>query len=244
MRRLFLSLSALTLVAIVAGFVTPPVASAQQSVNLYLGAFIPRSLDARSNDDVLASDLNALAFNIKDFDGPTFGGEWLVALGNNVEAGLGVGFYSRTVPSVYLNFVNIDNSEIAQDLKLRVVPFTATVRFLPLGRHASIQPYIGAGVGVMRFRYSETGQFIDFSTGSRDIFRGNFVGSGTATGPVVLGGVRFPVGIVDIGYEARYQSAKGDLPPDQVTGFGSPTLPVPRIDLGGFNHLFTVNIRF
>ncbi len=231
MRRLFISLSAITLVALVAGFVAPPMASAQQSVNLFVGGFVPRSLDARSSDDVLAANLNYLAFNIKDFNGPTFGGEWLVAVGNNIEAGLGGGFYQQQV--------NSDGTEIAQDLKLRVVPFTATVRFLPLGRHAPIQPYIGAGVGVMRFRYSETGQFVD---SSNNIFNGNFVGSGTATGPVVLGGVRFPVGMVDIGYEARYQSMKGDLPADQ--GFGGGFITTPRIDLGGFNHLFTVNIRF
>jgi hypothetical protein len=245
MRRLFISLSAFTLVAIVAGFAAPPMASAQQSVNLYVGGFVPRSLDARSaangqvSDDVLANDFNFLAFNIKDFNGPTLGGEWLVGLGNNFEAGLGVGFYSRTVPSVYLTQVNSNGTEIAQDLKLRVIPFTATVRFLPLGRHAPIQPYIGAGAGVMRFRYSETGQFVDTSA---NIFNGNFVGSGTATGPVVLGGVRFPVGTVDLGFEARYQSAKGDLPANQ--GFGFDVSTAPKIDLGGFNYLFIVNIRF
>jgi outer membrane protein W len=240
MRRLFFSVSAFTpvaVIAVVAGFVAPPVASAQQSVNLYVGGFVPASLDARSNDDVLANNLNFLVFNIKDFNGPTFGGEWLVAVGNNIEAGLGIGLYSRTVPSVYRALVNADQSEIAQDLKLRVVPFTATVRFLPLGRHAPVQPYIGAGVGVMRFRYSETGQFVDSSS---NIFRGNFVGSGTATGPVVLGGLRFPVSTVDLGFEVRYQSAKGDLPTDQ--GFGA--ISTPKIDLGGFNYLATVNIRF
>src|SRR5260370_23256027 len=182
---------------------------------------------------------NYHGFNIMDCHGPTLGGDGLAAVGTNSEAGLGVGFYQRTVPSVYLTQVNSDGTEIAQDLKLRVVPFTATVRFLPLGRHAPIQPYIGAGVGVMRFRYSETGQFVD---SANNIFNGNFVGSGTATGPVVLGGVRFPVGMVDIGYEARYQSMQGDLPADQ--GFGGGFITTPRIDLGGFNHLFTVNIRF
>ena len=45
-----------------------------------------------------------------------------------------------------------------------------------------IQPYIGAGVGVLRWRYSETGRVRRSATTS--IFRGNFVGSGAATGPV------------------------------------------------------------
>jgi outer membrane protein W len=245
MRRLFISLSAFTVVALVAGFVAPPMAAAQQSVNLFIGGFVPRSLDARSaangqvSDDVLANDQNFLAFNTQDFNGATFGGEWLVGLGNKIEAGLGIGFYQRTVPSVYISQVNSDGTEIAQDLKLRVIPFTATVRFLPLGRHAPIQPYVGAGVGVLRFRYSETGQFVDTSN---NIFSGNFVGSGTATGPIVLGGLRFPVGLFDLGFEARYQAAKGDLPTNQ--GFGFDLSPNPKIDLGGMNYLVTINFRF
>ena len=108
-------------------------------------------------NDVLVNNLNFLAFNIKDFNGPTFGGEWLVGLGNNFEGGLGVGFMTRTVPTVYLDFVNTNGAEIEQDLKLRVVPFTATVRFLPLGHGNGIEPYIGAGVGVFNYRYAKAG---------------------------------------------------------------------------------------
>ena len=48
--------------------------------------------------------------------------------------------------------------------------------------------------------------------------------------------------LVDLGFEARYQSAKGDLPANQ--GFGFDISPTPKIDLGGFNYLFTVNVRF
>ena len=52
------------------------------------------------------------------------------------------------MPTVYTDFVNANGTEIEQDLKLRIVPFTATVRFLPLGHHDGVEPYIGAGVGV------------------------------------------------------------------------------------------------
>jgi hypothetical protein len=198
MRR-FVSLGA---GALVLGLLATPIASAQQSVNFYVGAFTLRGQDARDKNDVLLNNLNFLAFNIKDFNGPTFGGEWLIGFGNNFEGSLGVGFSTRTVPTVYLNFVNTNGAEIEQDLKLRVVPFTATVRFLPLGRGNGIEPYIGA-----------------------------------ATGPVILGGVRVPVGSWAIGGEIRYQSAKGDLPADQDFSGN-------KLDLGGFNYLFTVNVRF
>lgn len=234
MHRWLLSLSAIVLVT---GFVATPVASAQQSVDVWVGGFAPRAEDARTGDDVLVQNRDFLLFNTNDFNGGTVGGEWLIALGDKFDAGLGLGFYQRTVPAVYTDFVNKDGSEIEADLKLRVVPFTATVRFLPLGHNAAIQPYIGAGAGAFRWRYSETGQFVDFTDPQRTIFRGNFVTSGGASGPVVLGGVRVPIGSTAVGGEIRYQSAEGNLPSDQ--GFAG-----SKIDLGGFAYLLTVNIRF
>jgi hypothetical protein len=102
--------------ALVLGLLATPIASAQQSVNFYVGAFTLRGEDGRDSNDVLLNNLNFLAFNIKDFNGPTFGGEWLIGFGNNFEGSLGVGFSTRTVPTVYLNFVNTNGAEIEQDL--------------------------------------------------------------------------------------------------------------------------------
>jgi len=218
----------------VLGFIGTPVASAQQQISFSLGGFSPRSETARSSDDVLVNDLDFLAFRVSDFGGPQFGAEYLVGLGDNFDAGVGVSFYQRTVPTVYIDFVNVNGTEIQQDLQLRVVPFTASVRWLPMGHHNGVEPYIGAGVGVFNYRYSQPGQFLA-TDGS--IFRGNFVGSGTATGPVILGGVRVPVGPWGVGGEIRYQSAEGKLPADQDFA-GS------KIDLGGFSYAFTINVRF
>jgi hypothetical protein len=219
-------------------------ATAQQSINFHFGAFTPAREDARSrtngrSDDVLVNNLNkknAFAFDIEDFDSVTVGGEWLVALGNHAEAGLGLGIYSDSVDSVYRDLVNEDFSEIEQEFKLRIVPFTATFRFLPLGRNAAVQPYIGGGVGLFRWRYTETGEFVD-DFDSTTIFRDTFVGECGAVGPVILGGVRFPLGSWDIGGEIRYQDAEGELPADQ--GFSG-----TKIDLKGFNYLVTFNVRF
>jgi hypothetical protein len=236
MRRMLIVFSA---AAIVSGLVAPAPAAAQQSFNFYLGGFTPASEDSRSraggrSDDVLVNNLDFLSFNIKDFNNVTVGGEWLVALGERAEAGIGLGIYSKSVPSVYADLVNEDLSEIEQDLKLRIVPFTATFRFLPLGRESGVQPYIGAGVGLYRWRYTESGEFVDFDS---TIFRETYIGSGGAAGPVILGGLRFPLGSWDVGGEIRYQNAEGTLPDDQ--GFSA-----DKIDLGGFNYLLTFNVRF
>jgi hypothetical protein len=231
MRRL----TVVTALIVLAGLVAPSASYAQQSLNFYLGGFVPTGEDGRDRQDVLWNNLDFLAFNIKDFNGVTAGAEYLVGLNEFIDAGLGVGVYRRTVPSVYAFQVHESGDEIEQDLKLRMVPFTATVRFLPLGRSAGIEPYIGAGVAIINWRYSESGEFVDFTDNS--IFRDAFVAKGTATGPTALGGIRIPVGNWAIGGEIRWQDAKGDMPLDQ--GFAG-----DKIDLGGWNYLATVNVRF
>jgi len=49
-RRLLVSCMA---VGLFAGFIDTPTASAQQSVNFFVGAFVPRGFDARGSQDVL-----------------------------------------------------------------------------------------------------------------------------------------------------------------------------------------------
>lgn len=218
-----------------AGVLAPASSYAQQSINFYGGGFVPTSEDARDHDDVLWNNLDFLAFNIKDFHSGTAGVEYLVGLNEYVDAGLGVGIYRRTVPSVYANLVNANGAEIEQDLKLRMVPFTATVRFLPLGRSAGIEPYIGGGIALVNFRYSESGDFVDSS--DRSIFRDTFVGTGTATGATILGGIRVPVDAWSFGGEVRWQRALGDLPASE--GFAG-----PKVDLGGWNYLVTLQVKF
>jgi hypothetical protein len=241
MRRWLLSFACVTVVSAVVGLIATPPAAAQQSLNLSFGGFVPTGLNSRGSttngfsNDVLVNNLDFLDFNFRRFTGPTVGAEWLVGLGDYFDAGLGVGFYQRTATAVDLDFVKPNGDEVVSRLKLRVVPFTATFRYLPVGHDAPLQPYIGAGVGVFGWHYSESGEFVDAT--DQSIFTGPFVGSGAATGPVILGGVRAPIGRSAVGFEARYQHARGLLPAEgEFSG--------SEIDLGGMNYLFTFNIRF
>jgi len=208
----------------------------RQAIGFNLGYFALKGEDARDEDDVLFRDLDSLLFDIKDFNGATFGAEWLFGLTDYIEVGAGVNYYQRSVPSIYRFLENADGSEIEQELKLRQVPLSATVRFLPIGRTGSFQPYIGAGVGLINWRYTETGEFVDFNN---DIFRDSFEAKGTEVGPVILGGVRFPVADVWlIGGEFRWHAAKGD------TGGIDEGFLGDKIDLGGWSGNFTVHFRF
>ena len=227
------------IVAAVVGVIATPPASAQQTVNFNIGGFVPKAMASRDSEDVLFRDfyLNPggfLVFDMKDFRGLTAGGEYLVGLGDLFDAGIGVGIYSRTSPAIDDEFTHANGSEVESDLRLRIVPVTATFRFLPLGHHDAIEPYVGAGVGILRWSYTETGDFVN---ASNNIVRGTFSGSDTTVGPVILAGLRVPIGSGGIGGEVRYQAGKGNLPANQ--GFAGTT-----IDLGGFNYLFNVSVRF
>ena len=129
--------------------------------------------------------------------------------------------------------MNANGTEIEQDLKLRVVPFTATVRFLPLGHRDAVTPYIGAGVGIFACRYSESGEFL--ATDS-SIFRGS---SSAAARRPAGDSRRLPRAGRQLGPGLRdaLSEREGELP-------SSRDFAGAKIDLGGFTYAFTVNVKF
>ena len=70
-----------------------------------------------------------------------------------------------------------------------------------------------------------------------NVITGNFSGSGGAVGPVILGGVRIPIGHFGVGGEVRWQGGSATLPTGQDFA-GS------KINLGGISYLFLINVRF
>lgn len=238
-------LTPVLLVACTVFALAPATASAQQTVNFSLGLFVPRGEDARIDGDVISANRDFLFYEVGDFKSASIGGEWLVPIGEFFEAGAGISFSRRSVDSVYADFVEIDGREIEQTLRLRMVPISFTVRALPLGQANPFQPYIGAGLAVINWRYAEFGDFIDFAN-NNEIFYASYVADGTATGPVILGGIRFGGQTLTAGGEIRYHAAKADLPagdfyvrPERfLQGLG------PRIDLGGWTYNFTIGVRF
>ncbi len=221
-------------VLVAALLMLPAPAHAQPAINLSFGGFAVTGEDARVDGDVLFENRDILAFDVADFNTGSVGLDWLLPVGEFLEVGAGIGFTSRTVPSVYDSFVNRDGSEIEQDLKLRIVPMSITARLLPFGRSRAVKPYLGGGLGIFNYRYSEVGDFVDFS--DRSVFSDRFVATGTELGPVALAGIRFPLGDTwSLGGEVRYQKASADLS-NEFLG--------PKLDLGGFHYLMTVHFKF
>jgi hypothetical protein len=228
-------------------------ASAQQTVNFTIGYATVPGQDSRtgvncgscSDLDILAAEKNFLSFDVSDFNSVTFGGEWLIPIGQFVEAGAGLSYAQRTVTSVYTNYLNANGAEIEQDHLLRRVPIDLTVRLLPLRQTSPIQPYFGGGLTLINWRYRETGEFIDFSGGGRNIYcvgegaacDPTYESNGTETGPVILGGVRFAGSGFSVGGEVRWRQATGTLDSD-FTDIAN------KIDLGGWSYQATIGVRF
>jgi opacity protein-like surface antigen len=233
---------------VVATLCVPAAASAQirqvsssndhkQTLNFTLGYFALNGFDSRDDDDVLLAEVqNAqpLLFEIKDFNSAQVGGEYLFGIGSRFEAGVGIGYSQRTVHSIYAHVTHADDTEIEQDLKLRQIPVAFTGRVLLLPRGSAVEPYVGAGIVAIRWRYSETGEFV---ADNRDIFPARYIAEGTASGPIVLGGVRAPFGNWSVGGEVRWQKAVGTKLLDE--GFLT-----DRLDLGGWTTNFTFGVRF
>jgi hypothetical protein len=211
-------------------------AGADQLFGFKAGYFALFGGDSRVESDVLNENIESFTFLVGDFSNATAEVEWLVGLGDYVEVGVGLGYYKRAVPSTYLDFIEDDGSEIAQDFRLSIIPITSTLRVFPIGRHGEFQPYAGVGLGVYRWRYSEIGEFIDFSDSS--IFDGNYAAKGTDAGPVGVLGVRILLNDeFSIGGEFRYQRGKGHVGIDE--GFLGENL-----DLGGYATQLMFHYRF
>ena len=91
---------------------------AQQSLAVNAGYFAVRGESTRGAQDVLVENLSIFAFDLKEFNGLTVGGEWIFGISNHLEAGLGIGFYQRSVPSIYSGFVDTEGLNIFQEFPL------------------------------------------------------------------------------------------------------------------------------
>ena len=250
-RRSSLWLAAFLLLAV------PASAQVVHSLHFGVGGNFPKGAGSRSGEDVLLrnyfgepfdfdpSVTDALSFEFGDFRTGYMFGEWNVAFGNHVEVSAGLGFSRRTVPTIYLDVEDeVSQVPIFQSLHLQVVPITGLVRFLPFGSAATVQPYVGAGVSLLSFRYREQGEFVDSVTS--EIYNAVYRSSGMATGGVVVGGIRIPVkgDVFAITIEGRRQFATGDLGTNLTDSDDTNDFLTEKIDLGGTQFTGGVLIRF
>jgi Outer membrane protein beta-barrel domain len=212
-----------------------PTTAAAGGLDLRIGAFKPRA------DSTLFDDNSELYTVDKDDWWGVYGGaEYSFKVARTVELGFHVDGYGRTVDTVYRDFTRPDGREIAQSLKLEMVPIGMTVRFVPRPGRGEITPYVGVGADLVYWNYEEFGDFIDFNDPERHIIGDHFDADGTAPGFHVAVGLRVPVSYdFSIVGEVRYLWMDDDMG-DDFSSYRGPH----QLDLQGASATLGVNIRF
>jgi hypothetical protein len=157
----------------------------------------------------------------------------------------GMDLSRRSIGSEYRRFIASNGQPIAPTTRLDQTGVFTGVRFTPLGRGRRVSryafipsrltPYAGAGLHVINFDFSQSGQFVDFADLS--VFNDYFVSKGWTTGPYVRGGVDILVWrSLLVGFDARYTWLHSDLSRDFI-GFDG-------IDLAGFRGTTGISLVF
>jgi hypothetical protein len=212
----------------------------RQTVNFTFGGLRLTKFEDRDAEDVIVANLGLLEFDPDELTKGSWivGAEWLLPIGNFVEAGAGFAFSGRReAASFYREFEEFGTgADIVQDISLRVHPVSFTVRAVPLGQRVSVQPYFGGGLGLFRYEYVEEGDFLDFAFDPPAIFTDTYEATGWQPGLILLGGVRWAGETATVGGEIRYHRAVADLDTDLFVA--------PELNLGGMIFQVTVGARF
>jgi hypothetical protein len=231
MRRAILSL---TLLPLLMASASPASAG---GLDIRLGAFAPRA-----DSNLFMDDEELYIVTKSDWVGFTWGGEYNHVLVPNLEIGIHVDGYSKTIDTSYRDFVRPDESEIYQTLKLNIVPFGLTVRLVPTSKRTKFAPYIGGGVDLFYYKYEEWGDFIDFWDPLLEIYPDHFVASGVTFGFHAAGGLRIYLNRdFALVAEGRYQWAEAEM-----GGDFSPNEPglINFLDLSGASFTLGLHVRF
>lgn len=201
----------------------------------------------RAQGDIFDEVLAVHTLDRRDFDAPYLGGELSVRVSDRVDVGFGVGYQGASTISEYWDYEGTDGLPIEQITELQLIPVVVSGKYFlasrgrSIGRFAWIPnrvvPYVGAGVGLMSYRFEQTGEFVDESDPGLPIYqdrltsdRSTFMARGAAGVNLALGRQFVLNG------EARYNYARAPLDQD-FSGFGD-------IDLNGLQLVAGVAIRF
>ena len=200
---------------------------------------------ASAASDVFDEVTSTLTLDRGDFSSLTVGGDLAVHLSERVDLVFS-GDYSRAKhKSEFRDFVDNNDLPIEQTTTFERIPLTANVR-LNLGSagrsigHLAwipnrVVPYVGAGVGGMRYRFKQDGDFVNFTTNG--VFRAvldtdsqwTLVGQGFA-------GVDYNFSPqLGLTFDARYLHARGEL--------GTAFKGYDRIDLSGVTGTVGLSVR-
>lgn len=195
---------------------------------------------ATAGSDLYDEVTRNLTLKKSDFSGVSLGAEFAIVASGPLDLALDAGFMRTNTPSHYRNFVDNNNAEIAQTTQLTRVPLAIDAKYYlaprgrSIGRFAwipnAVTPFVGAGAGLMWYRFRQGGDFVDSKTGN--VFSDTYVSDGFT--PMAQGMVGAEVTLTPrlaLTGDARYLWARSTLGSD-FQGFQPLDLSGVALSLG------------
>ena len=185
------------------------------------GAFVL----ARAESEIFEFASDLLTLEKSDFNAPGIAIDLGFALNSRVDALAGFEFSRASAVSQYRDLIDSDGFEIEQTTALSQVNLSGSIELavLPRGRAvgqyawvpSAVTPYVGAGAGLVWYRFEQEGDFVDFVDDS--IFTALLRSSGWTPAWHTFAGVDIKVARqILVTAEARYQWADASMSEDFV----------------------------
>lgn len=194
------------------------------------------AFNLRTTGDSIYDDLtNQLTLNKSDFNAFSVAGDLGVMVSGPVDLVLSGGYTRTSTASEFRDWVDQNDLPITQQTTLSTTPVTLaarvhlTARGRQVGRFvwvpARLTPYVGAGVGMVRYRLEQEGSFVDFT--DLTVFDDRLTSRGWTVLGMAMAGADYALGTrLSVNADVRYSLANATLRQD----FASYT---DGIDLGG-----------
>lgn len=212
-----------------------------------VGSLTLRSGLARPDaaSDLFDFNTKELTLDRSDFNSPAIAFDLAVRLSPRLDIVLGAGFSLARRQSEFRDWVDLDDQPIEQTTKFQRLPVTAGLKAYITPRDHMIgsfawfparwTPYVGVGGGLIWYRFSQQGDFVDYD--NLDIFSARFGSEGWAPVGHLLAGFDLSLGLRwALNVEGRYARASKRLGPD-FEGF-------EPIDLSGLTTTIGIQYRF
>jgi opacity protein-like surface antigen len=199
---------------------------------------------ARGSSDIFSYTRDLLTLEKGDFNSISLGLEYALRFNDNLDFFGSIGYASASERSEFRDWVDQDDLPIEQTTRFSRLPISAGARFYLMPRGRSIGslawlpsvmvPHVSAGVGVMRYRFRQVG---DFVVDNGDIVSDDLESSGWA--PLFHTGVGLDISLTPrllLASEFRYTLSSAEMQGD-FEGF-------ENIDLSGAGATIGLKVRF
>ena len=206
---------------------------------------------ARADSEIFDFTSEFLTLEKSDFNAPGIGVDIGFPIASRLDVLVGFEFSRATAMSEYRDFVDTDDVPIEQTTSLRQVDLSGSLELAVLRRGreisryawvpAAVVPYVGAGGGLLWYRFEQEGDFVDVFDCPVDvgcaIFTERLTSSGWTPSAHVFGGVDIKLTPrLYLSTEVRYLWVQAEMSQDFV-GFDNIDLTGLRVT-GGVQVLF------